>query len=54
MVVVKILEGGITKSASQSITLKSPIFPAKNANLQSFGLVGLVANSSDFKTRQFL
>ena len=39
--------------SSQLITLKSQIFPVKNANLHSSGLIGLVANSSDFKTRPF-
>ena len=39
--------------SSQLITLKSRIFPVKNANLQSSGLVGLVAKSSVFKTGQF-
>ena len=38
---------------SQLITLKSLIFPVKNSNLQSSGLVFLVANSSDFKTKPF-
>ena len=39
--------------SSQLITLKSQIFPVKNSNLQSSGLVGLVAKSSVFKNRQF-
>mgnify|MGYP001804940236 CR=1 FL=1 len=40
--------------SSELITLKSLIFPVKNSNLQSSGLVGLVAKSSDFKTKPFL
>ena len=39
--------------SSQLITLKSQIFPVKNSNLQSSGLVGLLRKSSVFKTRQF-
>ena len=39
--------------SSQLITLKSQISPVKNSNLQSSGLVCLVAKSSVFKTRQF-
>ena len=39
--------------SSQLITLKSQIFLVKNSNLQSSGLVGLVAKSSVFKPRQF-
>ena len=39
--------------SSQLIILKSQIFPVKNSNLQSSGLVGLVTKSSVFKTRQF-
>ena len=39
--------------SSQLITLKSRIFLVKNSNLQSSGLVGLVAKSSVFKSRQF-
>ena len=41
------------KLSSQLITLKSQIFPIKNSNLQSSGLVGSDAKSSVFKTRQF-
>ena len=39
--------------SSQLITLKSQIFPVKDSNLPSPGLVGLVANSSVYKTRKF-
>ena len=39
--------------SSQFITLMSQIFPVKNSNLQSSGLVGLVAKSSVFKTGKF-
>ena len=42
------------EQSSQLITLKSQIFPVKNANLRSSGLVGLVAKSSVFKPGQFL
>ena len=42
------------EQSSQLITFKSQIFPVKNANLRSSGLVGLVAKSSVFKTRQLL
>ena len=41
-----------TQPSSQLITLKSQIFPVKNANLRSSGSVGLVTKSSDFKTTQ--
>ena len=41
------------EQSSQLITLKSQIFPVKSSNLQSSGLVVLVAKSSVFKTRQF-
>ena len=45
------LNGGYhQEQSSQLITLNSQIFPIKNANLQSSGLV---AKSSVFKTRQF-
>ena len=39
--------------SSQLITPNSQIFPVKNSNLQSSGLVGLLSKSSVFKTRQF-
>ena len=40
--------------SSQLIARKIQIFPVKNSNLQSSGLVGLVAKSSVFKPGQFL
>ena len=40
--------------SSRLITFKSQVFPVKNANLQSSGLVGLIAKSSVFENRQFL
>ena len=41
------------EQSSHLITLKSQIFPVKNANLLSSGLVGLVAKSSVFKLGNF-
>ena len=35
--------------SSQLITLKSQVFPVKSANLQSSGLVGLIAKSSSLQ-----